>query len=160
VRVWVRVVAAALAVSLVGGCGAEPSVGDLEEMLAGTYLAPLTEAGLTTSVTRACRILNPGDAEDTAATTTGGRPWHLAVDIDIDAPAARVADLLEAEDVVLRRDHDPMIVQQEFNKPGHGWDGILTATGDRSTLSLEHGNLAHDKLAGSLGWADVCTDRP
>lgn len=159
-RGWVRVVAATLAVSLAGGCATDEPIGDLERMLVQTYLEPLRAAGIATSVTRACRILNAGDPEDTAETKPGGRPWHLAVRIEAAAPIARVDRVLTAQDVVVRRDGDQAIIQQIADEPGRGWDGTLSGSGETSNLELEYGNLAHEDLTGMLGWADACTDLP
>ena len=139
----------------VAGCRAgdgmqlSSNVHDLEATLAEHYLNPLSEAGITASVVRTCRFADPVDA-----------PWHLWIELQVDAPEDRVADVLTGEGVVVVRDREPMIVQQVFNEPGKGWDGILATSGNRSRLSLERSYATHSGWTDALGWGEVCPDSP
>ena len=142
-----RLVAVSLVVGLTAGCGSGSDVHDLEAVLAEKYLDPLGDAGITVSVVRTCRF---ADAVDT--------PWHLSVELRVDAPEDRVADVLTDAGVVVVRGREPMIVQQIRNEPEEGWDGILATSGDRSTLRLEHPYATHSGWTDALGWGEVCPD--
>jgi hypothetical protein len=148
-RAGIRLVAASLLVGLASGCSPAEDVDGLEATFAQHYLDPLDAAGITASVTRTCRFDDPVDA-----------PWHLSVQVAIDAPQERVAKVLTDADVVVVGHREPMIVQQIPGEPGVGWDGILAASGSRSTLSLEHSNATHSGWSDALGWGEVCADRP
>ncbi|GIM94203.1 hypothetical protein [Paractinoplanes toevensis] len=147
VRVWFAVVA------LVTGCssgnGVHADVRDLEETLVATYLDPLEAAGIGTSVLRTCRFADPVDA-----------PWHLLIEVRVDAPEDRVADVLTHEGVVVVRGREPMIVQQIFNQPNRGWDGILAKDGEKSKLGLERSYVDHAGWTDAVGWGEVCADTP
>ena len=148
-RGW-QLVALSLAVGAVTGCGGvSDDVRDLETTLVDTYLKPLAKAGVSTSVETTCRFADPIDS-----------PWHLNIKIKIDAPEKRVADILHGQGVVVVRDREPMIVQQIFNQPDDGWDGILQADGDGSLLWLERNNVTHSGFSDALGWGEVCPGSP
>ncbi|GIF18225.1 hypothetical protein BJ973_008812 [Actinoplanes tereljensis] len=152
-RVGVRFAVLPLVIALVTGCssgkGLHADVRDLEETLVATYLEPLNTAGIETSVVRTCRF---ADAVDAA--------WHLLIEVRVDAPEDRVADVLTHEKVVVVRGREPMIVQQIFNEPNQGWDGILEKDGDGSTLSLERSYVDHAGWKDAIGWGEVCADSP
>jgi hypothetical protein len=145
VRYWVG----CAAIALVAGCGSGSDVHELEATFDAAYLAPLASAGMTTTVLRTCRFADPVDA-----------PWHLLIDVRIDATEDRVADVLTRHDVVVVQGREPMIVQQIFNEPGKGWDGILEKSGDQSMLRLERSYATHSGRKDALGWAEVCADTP
>lgn len=148
-RRW-QLVALSLTVGAVTGCsGVSDDVRDLETTLVDTYLKPLAKAGISTSVESTCRLADPIDS-----------PWHLAIKIKIGAPEKRVADILAGEGVVVVRDREPMIVQQIFNQPDDGWDGILKADGDGSALSLERSYVTHSGFSDAVGWGEVCPGSP
>ncbi|XVU29874.1 hypothetical protein ACQPZJ_23140 [Actinoplanes sp. CA-054009] len=136
---------AVLAAVAVGGCGADRSVSGAEETLIGSYLEPLEDAGIGVTVEHACRYA--GDLD---------QPWHLSVGLRLEATAERAADVLKDEDMVVRDDREPMIVQQIFNKPEDGWNGSLAADGDRSVLSLVFSNAERSGWHGTVGWSDSC----
>lgn len=144
-RHLVRSVAALCAVVVLGGCTADHSVTDVEDMLIDEYLTPLEEAGITAAVEHACRY-----AGDITV------PWHLSIVLRLGAPVDRVAGFLADEGMVVRTDRNPMIVQQIFDKPGDGWNGSLTASGEQSRLSLVFNNAERSGWSGAVGWSDSC----
>ena len=148
-RGWL-LVALSLLVGAVAGCGGvSDDVRDLETALVDTYLTPLSEADLSTSVESTCRLADPIDSR-----------WHLSIKIRIGAPENRVADILDGEGVVVVRGREPMIVQQIRNQPNDGWDGILQADGDGSLLWLERSNVTHSGFSDAVGWGEVCPGSP
>ena len=135
-----------LATGLLAGCDTGTDVHNVEVLLAEHYLDPLTEAGLNPVVNSACRYEGPVDA-----------PWHLSISLHLDADADRVAGVLLDEGMVVKRDRDPMIVQQVPDDPGAGWNGGLRAAGAGSVLTLVFNNATSSGWAGSVGWAQECT---
>jgi hypothetical protein len=146
-RPWLRLAGAAIVVWLAAACNTGSDVADVEAALVDHYLDPLTEAGMTASVQSACRYAGPTD-----------HPWHLDVALRLDAPPERVADVLEQEGMVVRRDRDPMIVQQIPGAPSGGWNGSLEAWEEGSVLNLVFNNVMPAGWSGAVGWADVCPD--
>ncbi|GAA1408318.1 hypothetical protein [Catellatospora coxensis] len=142
---WIRLGTVLLAAGLVAGCGADRDVRAVEETLVEAYLDPLAAAGITAAVTDTCKYA--GGTEE---------PWHLSVELRLAAPEAQVAEVLESEGMVVRRDREPMIVQQVPGGPRDGWNGVLAATADGSTLSLVFNNATHADRHGTVGWSEVC----
>lgn len=84
-------------------------------------------------------------------------PWHLEIQVGIDAEADEVAQILQAEGVAVARDREPMLVQQEPDDPAGGWNGALGPSRDGgSFLGLTYNNVALDGLPDAGGWAEVC----
>jgi hypothetical protein len=152
-RIRVRFVVVPLVVALMTGCGSgndvHADVRDMEETLVATYLEPLNAAGIATSVVRTCRFADSVEAA-----------WHLSIEVRVDAAEDRVADVLTHEGVVVVRGREPMIVQQIFNEPGKGWDGILEKNGDHTRLGLERSYVDHAGWKDAIGWGEVCPDSP
>jgi hypothetical protein len=146
-RTWIRLGGAFLAVLLAAGCGGSRDVNDVEKMLVEHYLDPLDSAGITTSVESACRYAGPVAA-----------PWHLSIELRLDAPQQRVADFLKSEGIVVVADRQPMIVQQIPDNPTEGWNGTLAASGDKSILALVYNEATRSDWSGAVGWAEVCPD--
>lgn len=144
-RCWIRLGAVLLAAGLITGCGADRDVRAVEETLVEAYLDPLAAAGITAAVADTCKYA--GGTEE---------PWHLSVELRLAAPEERVADVLESEGMVVRRDREPMIVQQVPGSPRDGWNGVLAAAADGSTLRLVFNNAAHAGWDGTVGWSEVC----
>lgn len=143
---WIRLGGVLLIASLAAGCGSGRSVGDSESTLIDGYLEPLREAGIQVTVEKACRYPGPVDI-----------PWHLGVEVHLDAAPDRVADVLVDEDVWVVRDRDPMIVQQ-YHEDTHGWNGVLEASGEGSKLALTFNNAKPSDRFEGLGWHDDCRD--
>jgi hypothetical protein len=130
------------------GCEASKDVEDVEDALVEQFLDPLATDGITLSVESACRYAGPVDA-----------PWHLSMELRIDARRERVVDALKGEGMIVRSDREPMLLQQIPGKPDEGWNGSLVASGDDSILYLLYNNATHD-WPDALGWADVCPGSP
>lgn len=141
----IRLGAVLLAVALVAGCGSGRDVGAVEETLVDGYLDPLAAAGITIAVTDTCKY--QGEPKD---------PWHLSIELRLAAPGEQVADVLESEGMVVRRDREPMEVQQVRGAPREGWNGILTGAADGSVLSLVFNNATYSDWPGTVGWSEVC----
>ena len=146
-RPWSRLAGAAIVVWLAAACSTGSDIADVEAVLVDHYLDPLAETGITVSVESACRYAGPVDI-----------PWHLEVALRLDAPPQRVADFVEQEGMVVRRDRDPMIVQQIPGAPTEGWNGSLEARRDGSVLKLVFNNVTRSGWSGAVGWAEVCPD--
>ncbi len=142
---WVRITGALLVLSLVAGCGASHDIGDVEERLARHYLEPLAAAGIDAAVLETCRYRGSVD-----------EPWHLSIELRLDATQGRAADVLQGEGMVVLRDRDPMIVQQIPDNPSDGWNGVLAGKGDGSLLTLVYNNVRHSGWSGAVGWAESC----
>jgi hypothetical protein len=82
--------------------------------------------------------------------------WHFEVQLQIDADPGEVADILEAQGVALRRDRDPMVVQQEPGEPALGWNGAIGSSDGGAMLGLTFNNDTPDGPAEVGGWAEVC----
>ena len=135
-----------VSVLLTAGCSAS-EVDAVDSALDGHFLEPLQRADITFVVVNTCHLRRDSDAE----------PWHLEVRVRIDDDRERVAQLLEAEDVVLDRDRSPMTIQQEPGNPAGGWNGVLeTSDGGASSLGLTYNNVDLDGVAAAGGWAEVC----
>ena len=132
---------------LAAACSASP-VDQSEQALADHFLGPLGEAGIETVVESTCHLDLPSIPD--------ASPWHLEVRIRVDAEASRVADLLEAHDVVLVRDRDPMTVQQERGEPNAGWNGALEGAEGSSVLALTRNGVEVASLGQAGGWAEAC----
>jgi hypothetical protein len=143
---WIRFAAALSVVGLAAGCGASRDVDDVETALVEHYIDPLAAAGITAKVEDTCRY-----AEHSAE-----EPWHLEVELRLDAPPQQVADVLESEGMVVSRDREPMLVQQIPGNPRDGWNGVLATSGDDSTLGLVYNNATHSAWSGAVGWAEAC----
>jgi hypothetical protein len=141
----IRLAGVLLVAGLATGCGSGHSVEDGESALAKGYLESLDAAGIRVTVMKACRYQGPVDA-----------PWHLSVELRLDAEPGRVAEVLVDEGVVVVRDRDPMIVQQVHNEPASGWNGALEASAGGSVLNLTYNNAKPSGRYGALGWAEEC----
>jgi hypothetical protein len=146
-RMWPRLAGAVMVVWLAAACTTGNDVADVEAVLVDHYLDPLAETGITASVQSACRYAGPVDL-----------PWHLDVALRLDAAPERVADFLEREGMVVRRDREPMTVQQVPGAPNQGWNGTLRASEQGSVLNLVFNNVTRSGWTGAVGWADVCPD--
>ncbi|MEU8075381.1 hypothetical protein AB0B31_08010 [Catellatospora citrea] len=141
----IRLGAVLLAVGLIAGCGADRDVSEVEQKLVEGYLDPLAAAGITTAVTDTCKY--EGGTKE---------PWHLSVELRLAAPEGQVADVLESEGMVVRRNREPMVVQQVPGAPREGWNGVLASAADGSVLSLVFNNATHADWHGAVGWSEVC----
>jgi hypothetical protein len=142
-------VAALALVLAVGGCAARYDVPSVEERLVDGFLTPLAAAEMPVAVAETCRYDLSVD-----------QPWHLYTELRVDATRARVAEVLSGQDMVLRRDHDPMILQQFEGRPGEGWNGALEAAGEKSVIKLTFNNADRESWDGAVGWAEPCPDGP
>lgn len=132
---------------LASGCSSATTIAAVDAALAERYLEPLRSADIGFTVDNTCHLDLPSLPDE---------PWHLEVQIKVNADTERVADVLEAEDVVLVRDRDPMVVQQERGKPQLGWNGVLESADDGSLLGLTHNNVTSGSFAEAGAWAEVC----
>lgn len=119
----------------------------MDAALAEHYLEPLQSADVSFTVSSTCHLDVPSLPEE---------PWHLEVLIEVNADTERVADVLAAQDVVLRRDRDPMVVQQEPGKPQQGWNGGLASADDGALLSLTYNNVTPGSFAEAGAWTEAC----
>jgi hypothetical protein len=87
---------------------------------------------------------------------TASEPWLLEGRVQIDADADRVADILQAQVVVLVRDRDPMIVQQDRGNATRGWNGVLEMPDGGAPLGLTYDDVTSGGLRDTGGWAEVC----
>jgi hypothetical protein len=108
---------------------------------------PLQSSGIDWTVENTCHLDLPSLPDE---------PWHLEIRVRIDADRERVANILEADGVVLRRDRDPMSVQQERGDPAHGWNGVLESADGGTVPGLTYNNVPPGGLAEAGGWAEVC----
>jgi hypothetical protein len=58
--------------------------------------------------------------------------------------------------VVLRRDRDPMVVQQASAGPDQGWNGAIESSEGGARLGLTYNNVVPDGPAEVGGWAEEC----
>jgi hypothetical protein len=130
---------------LAAGCSGSP-VDTVDSDLASHFLAPLESAGVSYTIENTCHLQRDADTD----------PWHLEVRVRIDGDRDRVARLLEAQDVVVATDRDPMIIQQERGDPANGWNGVLDAGDGGSALALTYNNVVLDSVGEAGGWAEVC----
>jgi hypothetical protein len=155
---WPRFAAVLLAVGLAGGCGGGPDrrdIGEVEQLLTDGFLEPVGEAGIGYRVEDACQ-LTPDRLSPRYPNAATGPGWHLVVRLSFDAPADAVADVLEAEKIIVVRDRESMIVQQL--RDSTGWNGSLDAAPDGSRLSLTYNNAIPGGWPEGLGWAEACPD--
>ena len=111
-----------LTTGLVAACADDSSVDDSEAQLEEGYLVPLEAAGLSYTVDEVCHYER----------RTADEPWHLQVTMTVDAVPADVAAAIEGQVGVVRRDRQPMVVQQYAGEPNRGWDGSIDlASGER-----------------------------
>jgi predicted Zn-dependent protease len=145
--VTLRVVGGVLAVAavLVAGCSAD-GIESVNAALEDRYLDPLQAADIDFAVENTCHLQR----------ATASEPWHLEVRVQIDADANRVADILQAQDVVLVRDRDPMMVQQDRGDATRGWNGVLEKSDAGALLGLTYNNVTPGGLGEAGGWAEVC----
>jgi hypothetical protein len=118
----------------------------VDAALEDRYLEPLRSADIDLTVENTCHLQRATDAE----------PWHLDIRVQVDADAGRVADILEAQDVVLHRDRDPMMVQQDRGHATRGWNGVLETSEGGAMLGLTYNNVRSGGLGEAGGWAEVC----
>jgi hypothetical protein len=142
-RSWGAVLAT---VALLGAACAATAVESANAALTEHYLGPLGSAGIAFAVEDTCHLERGTTSE----------PWHLEVRVQVDADPARIADVLETQDVVLVRDRAPMTVQQDRGDPTQGWNGILQASDGGAQLGLTYNNVTPGGLAEAGGWAEVC----
>jgi hypothetical protein len=145
-RFWWAPLAAIVTLS---GCATAHDVPSVEERLVDGFLTPLAAAGMPVTIAESCRYDLPVD-----------QPWHLNTELRVHATQARVAEVLSAQDMVLLRDRDPMILQQFEGRPGDGWNGVLEAAGDQAVIKLTYNNADREAWAGAVGWAEACPDGP
>lgn len=146
---WIRHGTALLAILLVARCGTSSDVTDVEDMLVERFLDPLAAGGITASIEGACRYPGSVDA-----------PWHLKVELHLDASPRNGADVLVGEGMIVRPDREPMIVQQVPDGPNEGWNGGLTASDSGSVLGLTYNNATRSGWSGAVGWAEECSMAP
>jgi hypothetical protein len=135
----------AAAALFAAGC-ATTAVESANTALVEHYLEPFDSAGIPYTVVSTCHLERRAAAES----------LHLEVQLRIDADRRRVADILEAQGVVLRRDRDPMGVQQEPGEPDLGWNGVIESSDDDAPLGLTYNSVEPDGPAEVGGWAEVC----
>lgn len=139
--------ALAVAVTL-GACGGDSGRGDAEADLAHFYEV-FEDAGFEFQVASTCHL--PREREDES--------WSLEVRIDVEASALEIADALEETGSAVRRDRDPMDVDQVRGDPADHWNGAIERLADdRSRLGLTNNNVAIGGLEEAGGWAAVCQD--
>lgn len=125
---------------------AEPTTASVEDALAQRFLDPLRAAGIEVTIDRTCHLERRSLEE----------PWHLEAQLRIAAAADTVANVLEAQDVVVVRDRSPMVVQQERGAPSDGWNGGLERVADdASRLGLTFNNVTVEEPVAD-DWADQC----
>lgn len=130
---------------IAAGC-ATTAVESVNAALAEHYLEPFDAAGISYTVVSTCHLERRAASES----------WHLEVQVRIDAEQREVADVLEAQGVVLRRDRDPMHVQQEPGEPDQGWNGALESSDGDALLGLTYNNVTPDGPAEVGAWAEEC----
>jgi hypothetical protein len=129
---------------LAAGC-TTTSVESVNTALAEHYLEPFDSAGILYTVVSTCHLER-----------RAGSAWHLEIQVRLDADQGEVADILEEQGVVLRRDRDPMVVQQQPGEPDRGWNGALESSDGGARLGLTYDNVEPDGPAEVGGWAEVC----
>jgi hypothetical protein len=135
----------AAAMLFAAGC-ATTAVESVNTALAEHFLEPFETAGIPYTVESTCHLQR----------RTASENWHLEVRVQIDADRREVADILEAQGMVLARDRDPMHVQQEPGEPGLGWNGALESSNGGTQLGLTYNNVEPVGPAEVGGWAEAC----
>ena len=118
-----------------------------EEQLLDGFVGPLAEAGLGVEVMRTCHYFP----------LSGPGKRTLAATITVDAEPNRVADILTAEDMVVRDDIDYVVIQQFSGQPSRGWSGGFEPDGDHASINLVKNNV---EVSGrlDLAWMPVCPE--
>ena len=140
-------IALAVGALLASSCSSGTTVESVDAALAGHYLEPLQSSDIDFTVDNTCHLDLPSLPDE---------PWHLEVRVSVDASREQVADILEAEGVVLVRDRDPMQVQQEQGDPAQGWNGGLESADEGTVLGLTFNNVTPGSFAEAGGWSEVC----
>lgn len=144
-----RQVAVLLAVMVVGATACSSSaVDDAEGELVSGFLHPLVDAGVDVSVGDTCRL----DLPSVPITS----PWHLEARLVVDAEFDVVADLLEGEGMVLRRDRDRADVQQVRGAPTEGWNGVVEETDAGVLIAVTRNGVDVADRGGAIAWAEGC----
>lgn len=133
------------------GC-ANDSASQVGTELAHHYLDPLADADVAFTVEHTCHLPR----------RVAGEAWHLEIHGRVDAERDRVADLFEGQGVVVVRDREAFVLQQEPGVPTRGWTGSLEPVDEQtSELRLTYNNVTPGNLGDAGGWLDACrSDAP
>lgn len=137
-------VAIVLSVAMAASGCASDGADQATEAFGRRFLDPLATADLAYVVENTCHLERRSNDE----------PWHLETRVQIDASRDQVADVLEAEGVVVvRDDREVFTVQQEPGEPRAGWNGVLEDADTTTSLGLTYNDVEVDEPGG---WAEVC----